>query len=94
MCGNSTAARLLQQSLQNIGPVNTTNPRGTSEIFLKILPMPNRSLVKTLEGIVRKTAAEPRFCIKAFTRKQTRLEFQSKSRFPETLRNLSAAYHS
>ncbi len=50
------------------GPVTTTSPRGTLEIFLNTSPIPNSSIVSTFEGMVRNTAAGPRFCINALTR--------------------------
>ena len=44
-----------------VGPVTSTNPRGNKDNFLKISGVFNSSNVKIVDGIVRNTAAAPRF---------------------------------
>ena len=44
-----------------VGPDTITKPRGASAIVLKIGPRPKASIVLTLAGMVRNTAAAPRF---------------------------------
>src|SRR5216684_569891 len=51
-----------------VGPVTSTMPRAWSEISAKILGAFRSSRDRIFEGIVRITAAAPRFCTKAFTR--------------------------
>ncbi len=55
-----------------VGPVTNTKPRGFSEMVLKMSGAPRSSSVNTSLGIVRNTAAAPRFCTKALTRKRAR----------------------
>ena len=56
-----------------VGPVTKTNPRGLSEIVLKISGAPKSSNVSTSLGMVRNTAAGPRLELNALTRKRARL---------------------
>ncbi len=55
-----------------VGPVTSTRPRGLSESSAKILGQPSCSSVRILLGMVRNTAAAPRFWLKALTRKRAR----------------------
>jgi hypothetical protein len=55
-----------------VGPVTSTMPRGWSAISAKILGALRSSSDRIFEGIVRITAAAPRCCTKALTRKRAR----------------------
>src|SRR5688572_5292028 len=67
-----------------VGPVTSTTPRGWSARSAKILGALRSSSERIFEGIVRITAAAPRCCTKALTRKRARLGIakeKSHSRF-------------
>src|SRR5688572_9489431 len=67
-----------------VGPVTSTTPRGWSARSAKILGALRSSSDRIFEGIVRITAAAPRCCTKALTRKRARLGIakeKSHSRF-------------
>ena len=53
-----------------VGPVTSTMPRGLSDRSAKILGQLSCSSVRILDGMVRNTAAAPRFWLKALTRKR------------------------
>ena len=55
-----------------VGPVTSTMPRGFMARSPKIFGALSCSSVRILEGIVRNTAAAPRFWLKAFTRKRAK----------------------
>src|SRR3954466_4483599 len=69
-----------------VGPVTSTMPRGFSARSPKILGAFNCSSVRIFEGMVRSTAAAPRFWLKALTRKRAR---PSISKEKSTSRNSS-----
>ncbi len=67
-----------------VGPVTSTTPRGWSAICSKDFGHFSCSSDRIFEGIVRSTAAAPRFCTKALTRKRARFgtaKEKSHSRF-------------
>ena len=60
-----------------VGPVTSTTPRGVSAMSLKISGAPSSSSDKTLDGMVRNTAPQPRWWLNALTRKRARPEISN-----------------